>query len=460
MHDMKTRLTSLIHSDKWKETPVYIFGYTEYTYDALKIIMNEQSTVSGILSNEYDCINTGSVCGVPIIQYAAVKAQKDREFSVLVSFREYKNFWRFFCKEGFKINHDLFVEFGQQRGETHIKLLCMQSLGYFITLMDRNCCWVTRKVKILKNYISTFFHVWEGERVYHRISAEISDKDKLFVYDYSGLGDVYILCGLLQGNLDKICHGKVYVSVIGKASKKVADLFPDIHAIVLSDIESKRLSEFIRVFGKEKNVKLITPFSRTDYTDVLSPTMCGYKLNMLDMYKYVYFQLDYDDTFWYPQVDSKEEYLSQYFEQNGLLPHRTIVFSPYANTEVGYPIQFWEQLADELKKKGYAVCTNCSGREREIPGTVRASFGLELAENFVTYAGYFIAVRSGFCDIVCNSSAKKIIIYPVYKLFNTNIFDFCSFQKMGIGKNYEELKWNYSNLEQLSDKVISCMEKE
>lgn len=145
------------------------------------------------------------------------------------------------------------------------------------------------------------------------------------------------------------------------------------------------------------------------------------------------------------------------FEQNNLEKGNTIILSPYANTVVGYSVDFWIQLSEKLSEKGYCICTNCGANEKEIPGTKRFSFGFEIAQKVLDYAGFFIAVRNGFCDIVCNSDAKKIIIYPIYNLFNSDVYEFCSLKKMGIGKNYIELQWRYEKYEELGNIVLKYL---
>ena len=211
---------------------------------------------------------------------------------------------------------------------------------------------------------------------------------------------------------------------------------------------------WIKVCGNENKAYAITPFSRVMYTEIISNSLAGCKINMLDMYKYLFLGLQQEDKVKYPHKKINEKEIEKIFLENKLKPEKTVILSPYANTVIGFPTEFWIGLASKLKEKGYCVCTNCSGDEKEIMGTIRLSVGLDIVEAVLNEAGYLIAMRSGFCDIVSNSDAYKIIIYPLYYLFNSDVYEFCSLKKMGIGKNYTEIQWRYERYDELAECIL------
>ena len=98
--------------------------------------------------------------------------------------------------------------------------------------------------------------------------------------------------------------------------------------------------------------------------------------------------------------------------------------------------------------------TQCAGREKPIKGAKSFPFPLEKAEAVLDYAGYFLGLRSGFCDLICNSEAFKYVINPDYPIFNSNVYEFCSFYKMNIGKNIKEICWGYEDMKTLQECVI------
>lgn len=452
MSDFKSQLKEFINTDIWKKKDNYILGYTEYTYEALKIIRNSQEIVAGIFSSEQDCVRKKNLAGIPIKQYSDII-----DCNILLSKREYIHFGYFLYTEGYRVNKNLFVDFGISNGKKLILLLIRQFYFFIRCRINSLLKNVINKSTILRSYIREFFWIFWGGFVYQRIKKDHENCGELYVYDYSGLGDVFVFCGLLA-NQKKLADKNICITVIGKASAKIVGFFSYLTPIVLSNNSSRALSTYIRLFGEKGKEHLITPFPRTNYVDSISATLAGKKINMLQMYKYVYFKQDKEDSFCYPKLPNERAKLLSIFLDNNLQVGKTVVLSPYANTVIGYDKSFWEGLNNFFVKKGYSVCTNCGPDEHEIEGTSRVYVDLICAEQFLDLAGYFVGLRSGFCDIICNSSANKIIIYPIYRIFNSNLYEFCSFEKMGIGQNITEIKWKHTRLNELQEKIETFFE--
>lgn len=454
---MKQKLAHLLGNNVLDDRPIFLFGNTEYTYEALKIFANNQRSVTGIIASEQEVKQLKNLYGIDLYIYEKVRLLYENKINILISVREYKTFCQLLFDDGFQINKNLFVDYGILDG---FELLRYQVIEWKCFLRNIKNKWnkvVNKKIHILMNYLNEYYYIRRGMQIYNRIQKEYQSTIPILVYDYSGLGDVFVFCGLLAHNSEKIVGKEYILTVIGGSSKKVAKMFNINNVCALTNEESIYLSHFAKFLGDKYCIKSITPFSRVMYAECISPSLAGSKINMLDMYKYVFFELDKSDTFQYPFICMEEEVIDKLFKDYGLEPYNTVILSPYANTIVGYPIDFWIDLSEKLKEKGYCVCTNCGGNEKEIPGTIRFSFGLEIAEKVLDYAGYFIALRNGFCEIVCHSTAKKILIYPIYDIFNSNVYDFCSLKKMGIGRNYIEIKWKYSNYKKLEEKMLTIL---
>ena len=71
------------------------------------------------------------------------------------------------------------------------------------------------------------------------------------------------------------------------------------------------------------------------------------------------------------------------------------------------------QIVVELIKLGVTVCTNCAGREKPIKGAKSFPFPLEKAEAVLDYAGYFLGLRSGFCDLICINKPLKLFLINI-----------------------------------------------
>ena len=90
--------------------------------------------------------------------------------------------------------------------------------------------------------------------------------------------------------------------------------------------------------------------------------------------------------------------------------HSLILF-PYAQSIKVNALKHFQALAEEMLKRGFSVFTSISGDEQEIPGTQGIFIPFELLQYVASYAGMVISVRSGICDMLVTSNAKKIILY-------------------------------------------------
>ncbi|MCR5235994.1 MAG: hypothetical protein K6E34_02185 [Lachnospiraceae bacterium] len=138
------------------------------------------------------------------------------------------------------------------------------------------------------------------------------------------------------------------------------------------------------------------------------------KFNFMDTYKYMIYpgveRLDRAPGFLH-EIDVDRE-----FYDRGLIPGKTVMLSPVAYSVKELPIFFWKEIAERLKDKGYSLCANLSDDEKERYDFLTAVFiPFELSLAFLETAGYLIALRSGFCDIVSTARCKKIILYPAEK---------------------------------------------
>ena len=102
----------------------------------------------------------------------------------------------------------------------------------------------------------------------------------------------------------------------------------------------------------------------------------------------------------------------------------SVVLSPYEQSlrifgEPNLPWEFWVKLADELKKRGYYVFTNCNGKdEKRIDGTFAFFPSMGEVAGAVQYAGYCVSIRSGFTDWICSAKLKReVVFYPSKKFY-------------------------------------------
>ena len=84
-------------------------------------------------------------------------------------------------------------------------------------------------------------------------------------------------------------------------------------------------------------------------------------------------------------------------------------------------------------------------------------FPLDMAPQWIEKAGYFIGVRSGFCDVVSGAKATKIVLYGSQdRFFNGSAFEYFSLKSMGLSEDVVEILFERGD-EGLIEKVIDCL---
>ncbi len=93
---------------------------------------------------------------------------------------------------------------------------------------------------------------------------------------------------------------------------------------------------------------------------------------------------------------------------------KAVIFSPYAKSVIAIDSIVWERAVEYYNNQGYKCYTNVVGDEVPLKGTEAISPTLLEMKSVVERAGTFIGIRSGLCDIIRETKAKKIALYPDY----------------------------------------------
>ncbi len=251
------------------------------------------------------------------------------------------------------------------------------------------------------------------------------------------LGDLYLFSLLLPGVMGKasVSECDVVLVVARKTTAHFAEVlgYKQVELVPLEDMYFSLLP-LVRLMGDELNLHNAVYHG----TDEVFVRMINYtSIDFLDSFKKGVFYLDDDVELTYPSFPHRDEVVGKLFEENKLVPGKTILISPYATHFMpSITDGQWETLVDLLVQKGYTVCTNCAPGETPIKGTKGVFVLLEDCEYFVEKAGGFIGVRSGLCDVICQADSKKVVIYDA----NGNAtLEFHGFSTMGIGKRITEI---------------------
>ncbi|HBI62323.1 MAG TPA: hypothetical protein DDY31_14105 [Lachnospiraceae bacterium] len=280
--------------------------------------------------------------------------------------------------------------------------------------------------------------VREGLGLYERIKGRYTNDFVMFLCPYPGTGDIYMACSYFQKYCMRNGINNYIFMVIGESCKRAAELFQIQNIEIVSELEKTRLLQAWEFLGSKKmQLKTLLYWGwrtkRFLYADKYP------RITFYEMFLYDVFGLEKTVSRVLPIVDKNEEYAKKLFERKKLRQGRTVILSPYAGSfvsEMGK--EEWVRIAKQLKERDYDICTNCIGElEKPIEGTTPIHFPYYEAVSVLEYAGGFIALRSGLCDIVSSAKCKMVIIYEAG--FNAASYEYFSLQKMGLREEVIEL---------------------
>lgn len=294
--------------------------------------------------------------------------------------------------------------------------------------------------------------VKKGYELYKKIYEE---GRKVFLCPYPGTGDVYMACAHLQSFVEAI-NCKNYILVVTKNKcEKVASLFMDAPVLTISQNDSDLILKAWEFLGN--NVVDLKPL-----------LYWGWRTKRFlhsDRYPQITFYENYCfDVFGFknrpilstPKRINGGEDLKKCIKSNKLIEGKSVIIAPYAGSyDSSIHNEEWEKLVKYIKMLGYEVYTNCADNEKPIKGTIPIFFSYEIAIPLLEYAGVFISVRSGLCEVVSSADCKQIVIYE--NGFEASSINYFSIGKMGLNQNCIELvvdsdgKWIDSVAKKLRD---------
>ncbi len=318
-------------------------------------------------------------------------------------------------------------------------------------LVDLEDCrkeWETKqKFWIEDNYELEIQKLHQGKKVYDRIKRE----ESLFVFPFPSIGDAFLI-GLYFSQYKLMNQQKVKVVVGSKGAYEIMQMFNIKEVEIVSEKELYSLFKFVSFC--EKNMKKVFICSWM----FVFESMARYKKLSFSEFcaKYV-FGLENKEEVNFPSIWDVE-FQEFKLENKGLSKGKTIIVAPYANSVEELPIQFWEELVKRLIKMGYYVFTNVSGNQKAIKGSKSIKIPLSQLGNYLEFAGYFISLRSGLCDIVGHSICKQIVIFRDRKIEpQSSQIAYYNLHPGKISENAIQLLYHDTSFYINIDRIMSCL---
>lgn len=399
---------------------IYLFGVSENTRQIIQILRSCHLEPINVLDNDEKRQDT--FCkGVHVISVEDVEDIQDEQNIYIL----YSAYWKEMTAQ-------------------------LRSKG----VRKQNIQMLYREEKLLE----CFKFAYIGKRIYENLIDKYGEVP-VFVCPYTGTGDIYLIGTFWEQYIEKNQIEDYVFLVLSKACEKVARLFKIKNVEIFEKkVESCYLIQYYMLRPNKVNLKILNDSWAQIHTNPLE-WFRGYKgLNFTELFRDFVFGLPDTARPKHPVFDDMEQELQPLFEEYHLESGNTVVLSPYSNTLEDLPKEFWTSLADRLKEAGFKVCTNSNGdTEPAVEGTVPVFFPLDMAPQWIEKAGYFIGVRSGFCDVVSGAKAKKIVLYGSQdRFFNGSAFEYFSLKSMGLSEDVVEILFERGD-ECLTEKVIDCL---
>ena len=305
----------------------------------------------------------------------------------------------------------------------------------------KDCLKGITPLKILYKY---YKKVKRGFQIYLELLHKYGIDTWILICPWPGTGDAYQTGRYLNAFLGKNKIDNFVIVVGNKGVKRVLDIFDVQNVEVRCFDDTEHLSHLLQFIGNEKmKIRLLHHNPPEMYSSMMKSIEGINDYTWGDMFRDIGMGLDKEDACDVGYFTRDLKNIKDYFERNKLTPGHTVIFSPYANTFANISEKTWETLANYLKQLGYCVCTNCDGeKEKPIRGTKQCFFKYKDMISALEYAGCFIGLRSGLCDIASSAKCKKIVIYQPVKCGFGNLIELFHMGKMGLCDDAIEFEYS------------------
>ncbi len=380
--EMIQSINKLMINGELVDVDVYLFGHCEATICLLNELWNRCIFPIAILDNS-DSKQGITIKNVWVCKPNEIMCKNSKKSIVLIASRFYESMRAQLIELGYSGQIEKIIDYNTYSEYSFSKKVIKQKkerVDYGKKLVER-----------LRNANTALF---------------------LFFCPFQALGDVYFCMSYIPMflRMREIEHAKV--CVVGKACKKVAELF-DNTICEIEEVNQYDMDAMIQasLYSGDKN----TFIAHQDRPYVISLHKALYIkcISLEKIYCCGVFGLPYDSK---PVEATKWK---TYDGKVKLDRGNTVVLSPYAKSVTLLPDRLWIRISLFFQERGYSVVTNVVGDEKPIPGTTAITADLDQMKNVLELAGVFVGIRSGLCDVIRTAKCTKIAIYPDYNYCDT-----------------------------------------
>lgn len=390
-----------------KDKKIFLFGHCNATEKLAEYLMDKGYRITAILDNSI--AKHGKIFGdIPIVPPEQVLSKPEGQVIVLIVTRFYESMVWQLRQFGFG-------------GEIR-KLIDYNTYAEY-SLLDET---IERKQK----------RVEFGRGIIEHLRRKYPNYFRIFC-PFAALGDIYFCMSYLPYFLKMRNKDKYIVCVVGNACAKVVLLFDDCPVIVMGQ---KDLDAAVQAELYLQDEQAFIAHQDRPYIVNLSKALYQKKITLEKIYCCGVFGLS---AAMKPCLPKFQKIYDRLYE---ITPGKSVIFSPYAKSVTAIKAEIWSQIVQDYQNRGYRCYTNVVGNEIALPDTIPISPSIEEMQSVVEWAGTFIGIRSGLCDVIREAFCKKIALYPDYHYCDTRwkaveIYWLEGWENRVAGEDFE---WNMS----------------
>ncbi|WP_411678493.1 glycosyltransferase family 2 protein [Caproicibacter sp.] len=315
-----------------------------------------------------------------------------------------------------------------------------------------------KRITLLRMSSCYNVQIKKGYQIYQHLLAKYGRDVQILVCPWPGSGDAYIAGMLLKDYLKKNNISNYVVFTSCKPAPVLFQMFVDCKIEIQPQVNCEKLIKFfVFLNGENINIKFLH-FNIRSHTTIVEKVEGINGVSFFQMYSSVAFALDPSRELLPPRFSCDKAVISDLFRTHQLEEGNTVILAPYAGSLTSCP-DFWNALAQELIKEGFCVCTNSgSAQEKPIKGTEAVKIPLQSIVPAVEYAGFFVGLRSGLCDIISSAKCKKAILYPSnYRWGFSFSREYLSLHNMPFCTNVEEYEFGGVFQKALTERVMDYL---
>lgn len=377
--EMRANLNGILRAGILENKKVYLFGHCNATETLVDLLLDKGIPVSAILDNNEKKLGK-SYRGIVIKMPQEILMEKQASV-VCIAARAYASMAYQLKQLDYKgeiyrlVEYDSFAEYS----------------------LSEN----TRKKKQER--------LERGLVLQRKLTEKFPDYMKVFC-PFQALGDVCFAMSYLPCFMSAREMKRCVIGVIGRACAQIVRLFWDYPVETFSQ---KEMDEIIQasLYAEDKN--FFIAHQDRPYVIDLHKALSIKCIPLEQIYCCGVFGLPRETRPYYPT------HWKTYSGLDRVQKGKAVILSPYAKSVPALPDSVWEQIVGEYTERRFQCFTNVVGDEKPLTGTFPISPAIAEMQSLVEYAGTFIGIRSGLCDILRYSECYKVALYPDYYYCDT-----------------------------------------